>query len=254
MPSGASRKNPGLIPQIRDRMMTNHTLHPSHLARLFSRGVGEQPLAEIGPGALTVYDRSRTQRLLHTQIEGVRVERGLFWSTLIVQPRTGAALRLAGVSKSAAQHFVEAFAEAEQDYKEAVLLLKREATRATVVAEWIQRGEAGESFEFVSVTRSVTPLAAGSTNLVCCRFDDRAVTSGNAQSQRDSDSRREKATIRPSVKSSRIRHGTPSSSSSTRPIPLPLSRRRPCGVPSGLRGMTRMCRRRVSQFNGERGE
>ncbi|MFB1487706.1 MULTISPECIES: UvrD-helicase domain-containing protein [unclassified Thiocapsa] len=125
-------------------MMTNHTLHPNLLARLFADGVGKQPLAEIGPGALTVYGRSGPHRLLHTQIEGVRVERGLFWSTLIVQPQTGAALRLAGVSKSAAQHFVEAFAQAEQDYKAAVLLLKREATRATVVAEWVQRAEAGE--------------------------------------------------------------------------------------------------------------
>ena len=124
--------------------MTNHTLHPSLIARLFARGVGEQPLAEIGPGALTVYGPSATHRLLHAQIEGVRVDPGLFWSTLIIQPRTGAALRLAGAPKSAAQHFVEAFAQAEQDYKAAVLLLKREATRATVVAEWIQRAEAGE--------------------------------------------------------------------------------------------------------------
>ncbi|CRI66808.1 Helicase IV [Thiocapsa sp. KS1] len=124
--------------------MTNHTLHLSLLARLLARGAGKQPLAEIGPGALTVYGPSATHRLLHAQIEGVRVDPGLFWSTLIVQPRTGAALRLAGVSKSAAHHFVEAFAEAGQVYKEAVSLLKREATRATVVAEWVQRAEAGE--------------------------------------------------------------------------------------------------------------
>lgn len=124
--------------------MTNHTLHPSLLARLFARGVGEQPLAEIGPGALTVYGPSATHRLLHAQIEGVRVDPSLFWSTLIIQPRTGAALRLAGAPKSAAKRFVEAFAEAGQVYKVSVGLLKREATRATVVAEWVQRAEAGE--------------------------------------------------------------------------------------------------------------
>jgi DNA helicase-4 len=144
MPSGASPKTPGLIPQIRDLMMTSHTLHPSLLARLFSRGVGKQPLAEIGPGALTVYGPSATHRLLYAQIEGVRVDPGLFWSTLIVQPRTGEALRLTGAPKSAAKRFVEAFAGAEKVYKEAVLLLKREAAGATVVAEWVQRAEAGE--------------------------------------------------------------------------------------------------------------
>lgn len=70
--------------------MTGSTLHPSFLARLFADGVGKQPLAEIGPGALTIYGKSATQRLLHNQIDGVREEQGIFWSTLIVQPRTGA--------------------------------------------------------------------------------------------------------------------------------------------------------------------
>jgi DNA helicase-4 len=144
MPSGASPKNPGPIPQIRDRMMTGSTLHPSFLARLFADGVGKQPLAEIGPSALTIYGKTATQRLLHTQIDGVREEPGLFWSTLIVQPRTGGELRLPGASKRVARRFVEAYAEAEDAYKEAVLLLKREATRATVVAEWIRQAEAGE--------------------------------------------------------------------------------------------------------------
>jgi hypothetical protein len=69
--------------------MTTFTLRPTLIARLFADGAGKLPLAEIGPGALTVHGKAGAQRLVYGQIDEVRVEYGWFWAALIIQPKAG---------------------------------------------------------------------------------------------------------------------------------------------------------------------
>ncbi|WP_295584130.1 hypothetical protein [uncultured Lamprocystis sp.] len=84
---------PGPAPQEDDEHLqrrlisavTTSILSPTWLARLFAEGVEKHPLAEIAPGALTVRGKTGTQRLIYSQLDGVRVERGLFWSAVIIQ-------------------------------------------------------------------------------------------------------------------------------------------------------------------------
>jgi hypothetical protein len=77
--------------------MTTAILSPTWLARLFAEGVEKHPLAEIAPGALTVRGKTGTQRLIYRQLDGVRVERGLFVLVRRDRPATtGVPLRLNG--------------------------------------------------------------------------------------------------------------------------------------------------------------